>query len=60
MDTGGAVTGEVTGQQLVGCEEAVIHHQVRPVWVRGGVWEWKDVGVRGMRSKGDDDVEDKG
>ena len=35
MDTGGAVIAR--GQQLVGCEETIIHYQSRPVWVRGRV-----------------------
>lgn len=30
MGTGGAVIAR--GQQLVGCEETIVHYQSRPVW----------------------------
>ena len=33
MGTGRAVIAR--GQQLVGCEETIVHYQGRPVWVRG-------------------------
>ena len=58
MGTGSAVIAR--GQQLVGCEETIVHYQGRPVWVRGregGEWkmreeEEEEKGVRG--EKGDE------
>ena len=46
MGTGGAVIAR--GQQLVGCEETIIHYQSRPVWVRGRV---EDEGGRKRRKE---------
>ena len=45
MGTGSAVIAR--GQQLVGCEETIVHYQGRPVWVRGRGGRVEDEGGRG-------------